>query len=232
MSEVSRAAKVGLMTVALSGAAYGAYRIIARDTGTSNGYHVHAYMPDVTGIAPRSRVTSAGIQVGYIERLSLERGMARIDIKMNPEFPLYDDAAIGRRATSLIGESIIVLAPGTEGQPRIPNEGEIKRTIDEPTIQSIEGQIADILKDVKTVTQTLRNTVGSDRGQEQIEKILKNLAEVTEQLNETVKENRAGVTQIVNNVSGITGDSRPQIAEILAKDRKTTRLNSSHPSIS
>ena len=43
--------------------------------------------------------------------------MARIDIKMNPEFPLYDDAAIGRRATSLIGESIIVLAPGTEGIP-------------------------------------------------------------------------------------------------------------------
>jgi phospholipid/cholesterol/gamma-HCH transport system substrate-binding protein len=222
MSEVSRAAKVGLMTVALTGAAYGAYRAVARDAGTSGGYKVHAYMPDVTGIAKRSRVTSAGIQVGYIENLTLERGMARIDIKMYPDFPLYDDAAIGRRATSLIGESIIVLAQGTEGLPRIPNDGEIKRFIDEPTIQSIEGQVADILKDVKTVTQTLKNTVGSDRGQEQIEKILKNVAEATEQLNETIKENRAGVTQIVNNVNGITGDSRPQIAEILQNVKQVT----------
>lgn len=222
MSEVSRAAWVGLFTIAAGAAGYAAYRFVSPDTGTSNGYHVHAYMPDVTGIAPHSRVTSAGIQVGYIEKLSLEQGRARVQIKMNPDFPLYVDAAIGRRATSLIGESIIVLAPGTEGSDRIPNEGEITHYMEEPTVQSIEGQVADILKDVKTVTVTLRNTVGSDRGQEQIEKILKNVAEATEQLNETIKENRAGVNSIVNNVNGITGDSRPQIAEILANVKQVT----------
>src|SRR5262245_13934172 len=188
MSEVSRAAKVGLMTVALAAALYGSYRFVSRDSGTSGGYRVHAYLPDVTGIAPRSRVMTSGIQVGYIDRLSLEKGMARVDIKMRPEYPLYEDAAVGRRATSLIGESIIVLAPGTEGKSRIPDEGEITHYIEEPSIQSLQGQVADILKDVKTVTNSLSNTVGSDRGQEQIERILKNLAEAIEQLNGTVKE--------------------------------------------
>src|SRR5277367_4987943 len=120
MAEVTRAAKVGGMALALMGVLYGGYRFIARDTGTSNGYRVHTFLPDVTGIAPRSRVMTSGIQVGYIERLSLEKGMARVDIKMRPEFPLYEDAAVGRRATSLIGESIIVLTPGTEGKMRIP----------------------------------------------------------------------------------------------------------------
>src|SRR5580704_11851013 len=125
MSELTRAAKVGGMTLALAAALYRGYRFVSRDTGTSNGYRVHAFLPDVTGIAPRSRVMTAGIQVGYIDRLSLENGMARVDIKMRPEFPLYEDAAVGRRATSLIGESLIVLTPGTEGRPRIPDEGEI-----------------------------------------------------------------------------------------------------------
>jgi phospholipid/cholesterol/gamma-HCH transport system substrate-binding protein len=222
MSEVTRAAKVGGMTLALAGALYGAYRFVSRATGTENGYRVHTFLPDVTGIAPHSRVMTSGIQVGYIERLSLEKGMARVDIKMRPEFPLYDDAAVGRRATSLIGESIIVLTPGTEGKPRIPDDGEVTHFIEEPTIQSLEGQIADILKDVKTVTGTLSKTVGSDRGQEQLAQILKNVAEVTEQLNETVKENRAGVTQLINNVQGITGDSRPQIAEILQNIKQVT----------
>ncbi len=222
MSEVTRAAKVGLMTVALAAALYGGYRFVSRDTGTTGGYRVHAYLPDVTGIAPRSRVMTSGIQVGYIDRLSLEKGMARVDIKMRPEFPLYEDAAVGKRATSLIGESIIVLAPGTEGKPRIPDEGEVRFYIDEPTIQSLEGQVSDILKDVKTVTNTLKNTVGSDRGQDQIERILKNLAEVIEQLNETVKENRNQVKQVVTNVNNITGDSRPQIAEILQNVKQVT----------
>lgn len=222
MAEISRAAKVGVMTVALGGALYGGYRFVARDTGTGGGYRVHAYLPDVTGIAPKSRVTISGIQVGYVDRLSLEKGQARVDIKMRPEFPLYEDAAIARRSTSLIGESILVLAPGTEGRPRIPNEGEITHFIEEPTIQSIEGQISEVLKDVKAVTATLRETVGTQQGQEQIATVLKNLAEVTEQLNETVRENRAGVKQAIDNVNGITGDSRPQIAEILRNVKQVT----------
>ena len=222
MSELTRAAKVGGMTLALAVAGTFIYRFVSRDTGTSNGYRVHAFLPDVTGIAPRSRVMTSGIQVGYIDRLSLEKGMARVDIKMRPEFPLYEDAAVGRRATSLIGESIIVLVPGTEGRPRIPDEGEVTHYIEEPTIQSLETQIADILKDVKAVTQSLKSTVGSDRGQDQIAQILKNIAEVTEQLNETVKENRAGVRQVINNVNSITGDSRPQITEILQNIKQVT----------
>jgi phospholipid/cholesterol/gamma-HCH transport system substrate-binding protein len=222
MADVSKAAKVGAMSIALGGALYFCYLFVSPSAGTSGGYRVHTFMPDVTGIAPHSRVLVSGIQVGVIDRLSLENGKARIDIKMRPEFPLYEDAAVARRSTSLIGESIIVLTPGTEGRPRIPNEGEITHLIDEPTIQSIEAQIADILKDVKAVTQTLQRTVGSDRGQEEIDKILKNLAEVTEQLNDTVKENRAGIRQVINNVSSITGDSRPHIAEILANVQQVT----------
>jgi phospholipid/cholesterol/gamma-HCH transport system substrate-binding protein len=222
MADVSRAAQVGLMTIALGGALVVGYRFIARDTGTKDGYRVHAYLPDVTGIAPRSRVMTAGIQVGYIDRLSLEGGKARVDVKMRPEYPLYTDAAIGKRATSLIGESIIVLTPGTENSPRIPNEGEITHYIDEPDIAGIEAQVSDVLKDIKAVTNSLKNTVGSDRGQEQIEKILKNVAEATEQLNAAIKENRAGVKQVVDNVNGITGESRPQIAAILANVKQVT----------
>jgi phospholipid/cholesterol/gamma-HCH transport system substrate-binding protein len=210
------------MTLALVVAGTMLYRFVSRDTGTSSGYRVHTYLPDVTGIAPRSRVMISGIQVGYIDRLSLENGMARVDIKMRPEFVLYEDAAVGKRATSLIGESLIVLANGTEGRPRIPDEGEITHYMDEPTIQSIQGQIADILKDVKTVTNSLKETVGSNKGQEQIAQILKNVAEVTEQLNEAVKENRAGLKGVISNVNSITGDSRPQIAEILQNIKQVT----------
>ena len=222
MAEVSRAAKVGIMTIALAGAAYGGYRFIARDGGASSGYRVWATLPDVTGVAPRSRVMISGIQVGVVDRISLYGSEARIDIKMNPDVPLYENAAIGKRASSLIGESFIVLSPGTEGTPKIPDEGRILLYIDEPTIQSLQGQVAEILKDVKAVTESLKNTVGSDDGQEKIARILENLAETTEQLNQTIKDNRAGVTQTINNINQITGDSGPRIREILNNVQKVT----------
>ncbi|WP_281320007.1 MlaD family protein [Polyangium sp. y55x31] len=220
--EVNKGAKVGLMTVALAAAAFGAYRFISPDAGTENGYRVWAYLPDVTGVAPHSRVMIQGIQVGTVDRIWLDGGKARVDIKMFPTAPLFDDAAIGKRATSLIGEYYIVLAPGTEGYPRIPDQGQIKNYIEEPSIQSLQGQVSEILKDVKTVTESLKGTVGSDTGKDQLEKILKNLAEVTEALNETVRENRTAVRDTINNINTITQNSQPNINAILDNLRQVT----------
>src|SRR5262249_47017438 len=139
MAEFSRPAKVGVMTAVLLGALYGGYRFVSREAGTEGGYRVHAYLRDVTGIPPRSRVNISGIQVGVIDKISLEHGRVRVDIKMSPDTPLYDDAAIGKRSTSLIGENLIVLTPGTEGRHQIPDNGEIVHFIEEPTIESLEG---------------------------------------------------------------------------------------------
>jgi phospholipid/cholesterol/gamma-HCH transport system substrate-binding protein len=220
--EVNKAAKVGIMTAVLAAAAYGGYRFVVRDSAGGGGYRVYAYLPDVTGVAPHSRVMISGIQVGTVDRISLDQGKARIDIHMHPDVPLFDNAAIGKRATSLIGEYYIVLSPGTEGLPQIPDRGQIKRYIDEPTVESLQGQVSDILKDVKTVTETLKGTVGSDSGKDQLEKILKNLAEVTEQLNETVKENRTAVRDTINNINTITNNSQPNINAILGNLRQVT----------
>ena len=215
MNSISRAAKVGLMAIALIAAVIIGYRFISRSTGTENGYDVYAYMPDMTGVAPQSRVMISGIQVGVVKRIWLEDGKARVDIRMRPDVALYDDAAIGKRAASLIGENYVVLTPGTELTRKLVHGDQIKNYIDEPNIQSLQNQVSDILKDVKTVTESLKNTVGSDQGQEQIAAILKNLAEVTEQLNATVKENRAAVKGTLANVQALTGDARPQVAAIL-----------------
>ncbi|MBL9022990.1 MAG: MCE family protein [Myxococcales bacterium] len=222
MGDLSRAARVGLMAIVLTIAVVVGYRFISRSTGTSGGYTVWAYMPDMTGVAPQSRVMISGIQVGVVDRIWLDNGQARVDIKMKPEVHLYKDAAIGKRATSLIGEYYIVLTPGTEGAERIPDGGQILNYIDEPSIQSLQGQVSEILKDVKTVTETLKNTVGSDKGQEQIAQVLKNLAEITEELNKTVKENREAVKGTIANINAISGDARPQLKEILENIRQVT----------
>jgi phospholipid/cholesterol/gamma-HCH transport system substrate-binding protein len=222
MAEVTKAAKVGAMTLVLAGAAYGGYGFVSRDAGTQNGYRVWATLPDATGVAPKSRVMISGIQVGVVDRISLYNGEARIDIKMNPEVPLFEDAAIGKRATSLIGESFVVLAPGTEGKPRIPDEGRITVYIEEPSVQSLQGQIAEVLGDVKSVTESLKNTVGSQSGQDQIARILENLTDVTQELSETIKENRGGVAQTITNINQITGDSAPRLREILQNVQRVT----------
>lgn len=210
------------MTVALVAALYGGYRFISPGAGSDNGYSVFSYLPDATGVAPKSRVMISGIPVGMVDRISLDHGRARVDLRMNPDVPLYLDAAIGKKATSLIGENYIILTPGTEGYARIPDHGEITHYITEPTLESLQAQVKEILTDVKDVTDSLAKSVGTDEGQEQMAATLKNLAEVTEALNETVKENREGLRQTINTVNNITQASQPQIAAILENVKVAT----------
>lgn len=222
MADVSKAAKVGAMTLLLSGALVFGYRFVSRETGADGGYQVWAYIPDATGIAPKSRVTISGIQVGYLDRIQLEDGKAKVTVQMFPQYELHEDAAIGKRASSLIGESFIVLTPGTEGKPLLDDNDQITRYIEEADVQSLQQQIKVILDDIKKVTESLATSVGGDRGQEQIATILKNLAETTEQLNATVKENRAGLRDAIDNVNAITGQARPEVSEILRNVREMT----------
>jgi phospholipid/cholesterol/gamma-HCH transport system substrate-binding protein len=222
MSDLSNAAKVGLMTVALILAFVFGYRYVSRSTGTGGGYTVWANLPDVSGVSPRSRVMISGVQVGVVESIGLVDGKARVDIRMRPEFKLHEDATIGRRATSFIGEYFIVLSPGTEGRPEIPNGGEIRNRMEEVNLDSLQVQLRDILRDVKDVTQAVRESVGSDRGQKRIEDILENLAELTESLSATVKENRESVRQTLESARGIAESSAPELKAILANIKEVT----------
>ena len=140
MAEWTNAAKVGAMTLVLSGALYGGWQFISRTAGTSDGYTVWATLDDVTGVAPRSRVMISGVQVGVVDKISLDptSGKARVDVRMKPEFPLFDDAAIGKKATSLIGEYYIVLTPGTDGKEQLDDGDEVKFRIEEANLDTIQ----------------------------------------------------------------------------------------------
>src|SRR5271163_972246 len=125
MARGTQAAKVGLFVALSAGAGYGIYRFVGPEVTGGSGYTVHAYIKDATGLATRSRVTIAGIGVGTIESIKLENGEARINIKVKDDVPLFDNATLGKKSASLLGESVIVLTPGTEDHVRLKNGDEI-----------------------------------------------------------------------------------------------------------
>src|SRR5258706_8660625 len=101
MAKVTQAAKVGLFVLASAGMVFIIYRTISKEVGGGNGYTVHAHLKDATGLANHSRVAIAGIPVGSIQSIKLEDGAARIDVRVNGDVPLYDNATIGKKNASL-----------------------------------------------------------------------------------------------------------------------------------
>src|SRR5438445_2422961 len=155
MGQWTTAAKVGLFVLVVGVASIFIYRFVSRTTGTSGGYTVYARFKDATGLAPQSRVLMAGIAVGTIKSIRLDRGMARVDIAMAPEVGLHEDATVAKRSASILGEFFLTLTPGTEGKPFLHDGDEIKVIIEAASTDQIMADLARIADRVKLVAENL-----------------------------------------------------------------------------
>jgi phospholipid/cholesterol/gamma-HCH transport system substrate-binding protein len=221
-ARLTTTAKVGAFAVVTLVAAIFIYRFVTKSSGSGSGYRVHAIMADATGVAQRSQVRIAGIAVGTVESVRLEHSKARVDIRMKPDIPLYEDAMVAKVSTSLLGEYFLSLSPGTEGRRVLKDGDRIGVVIEATTPDQIMKDVGSISKDVKKVTEALAASVGTEEGKENIRDILANLARATEALNETVRENRDSIRNIVVNTERITAESRPEIKDILENVRVAT----------
>lgn len=223
MSRLSVATKVGAFTVVLVVAGIFIYRFISKTVGTEGGYTVYCLLNDATGIAKHSSVKVAGIAVGTIESIRLEDNKARVDIRIRPDVDLYEDAAVYKKTSSLLGEYFLAIAPGTEGKRQLEDGDRIKNVIEATTTDDIMKDVSEIAEKVKTVADALAASVGSEEGQENMRRTLENLADVTEALNETVRENRDAVRNILANIENITAKGAPEVERILENVRVTTQ---------
>jgi len=221
MLRFNAAAKVGVFTVATVVAGVLIYRFVSK-TGGSGGYTVYVLMPDATGIAQHSQVRVAGIPIGQISSVRLEGQKARIDIKVKPDVPLYENAAVSKAATSFLGEYYLSVYPGTEGLPKLEDGDQIKNVLDTATTQDILQDVSEIAKKVGRIADSLANTVGSAEGEQDMRETLKNLAQVTEALNSTVRENRETIRNILVTIEGVTSRGQHDVDRILENVRVVT----------
>lgn len=209
------AAKVGLFTVALLVAGFFVYRFVSRQANIGDGYSVYVLMDNASGIAKHSRVKIAGIAVGNIQSIRLEDGKARIDIGLQNDIVLHDDASVSKVASSLLGEYHLALSPGTDGLPVLQNGDRIKHVFEAVSTDELLKDMSEITHDVKRITEGVANAIGNQEGQEYLRQTMQNLAEVTVALNETVRENRATVHSILSNIEGFTAQSSPDLTAIV-----------------
>jgi phospholipid/cholesterol/gamma-HCH transport system substrate-binding protein len=214
MAKVTQAAIVGLFVLLSGGALYLVYRTVSKEVGGGGGYVVHAYLKDATGLATHSRVTIAGIPVAQIESIYLEKGQARVNLRVKNDVVLYSNAKVGVRSASLLGENVLIITPGTD-EPRLKNGDEIG-TMGEPrSIEDLKETVARIADLVEKVAQQLALSVGSEQGGKNMQAILQNLADATDAINKTVRDNREVIKETLANIDAITRAGGPKIDRIL-----------------
>jgi len=121
---------VGLFTlVSLVIALYMVFRTGDLRLDRQPGYQVFAYFPDVAGLDVGDTVRVAGVRVGKVETIQLERNQGRVVFSVDHRVALYEDASARVETYGLLGDRYIdvdaTLRWGFTGGPLVDAAGQV-----------------------------------------------------------------------------------------------------------
>jgi len=161
---------VGALVLIVGLIGYKLIRSTSERNTASEGISVWALFHDASGLFEKSRVMTAGISVGQIERRELDpkTAKAKITIRIAPNIRLYENAVVTKKSASLLGEYYLEIDPGSEfremnGRPtkmRVLVDGDEMKNVIEPvafgdmmaSIGTLIPVMREILQDVRTLT--------------------------------------------------------------------------------
>ncbi len=174
-------------------------------------YTVRASFTDATGLAWKSRVQIAGIQVGEVAKIELQGARALLTLRIKNGIDLRTDACLTKSFPSaLLPDAHLEVSPGSESAPLLsaqpPDQRAITCVREATSVQQLIDSLAKIAADVSLVTGDLAKTVGGPKGS--MREIIENLSQLTRRLDATVAANEGRLSSILANVDVITHDVR------------------------
>jgi phospholipid/cholesterol/gamma-HCH transport system substrate-binding protein len=106
-----------------------------------------AQMPDVTGLLVNDEVKVAGVSVGKVTGISVDRGQALVSFEVKPGVKLTRSTQVGVRWRNVLGQKYLYLYPGKDGK-------RLKEGSTLPTSQAVES--ADVGEFLNSVGPILR----------------------------------------------------------------------------
>jgi ABC-type transporter Mla subunit MlaD len=134
---LTRLTTAAVIAIAIAAAAL-AVRARMPSTHVGGQFRTYAMFRDASRLAVGAAVVIAGVQVGVIDKLTIEGGLARIDLRLRDGLVLPAETFATRRADSLFGDSYIELIPccGEGSAARLLRQGE-------PIAHVVEGGSTD-----------------------------------------------------------------------------------------
>lgn len=201
--------RVGILTIA---AGIALIYLSVRTTGGvfwERGEHrtLYAVFNSVAGVEEKSKVRLSGVEIGYVDAITLEDSRAKVTFKVtHPGAVIRKDAVATIRTEGLLGEKYIEIIQGAPGAAAIGDGDTIARSEEAADISNMANKLSRAMDDVKAVTESLRNVFGTEEGENALRNILTNIDVASERLKVLLDENNNALERTVNNFAEISDE--------------------------
>lgn len=185
--------------------------------GRSAGRHVvKAEFPTVAGLDEKSPVRIAGVRVGIVEKISLVNDRAQVELGLNPGVQLHQGASAAVSSLGMLGDKYVELFPGDPTGPPLP-PGTILTGSSPVAFDQVLKTANDVGGDIKSVTASLRKTLGGAEGEARLNEILDNIKAISEQTRQLITANRENVDATIANFRAFSQGLREDLPALAKK---------------
>ena len=201
--------KVGLFVLAgIIILTYMSVKVGKFDFGRKKGYEIFAYFDNASGLNIDVPVEIAGIEVGRVEDIGLERRKAKITMRIAPDTSIPSDSKAFIRTKGVLGDKFIQIIPGKPESPPIKDGERIVDTYTPTDIDQLINRIAEVALDIRKVSRSLGNVLGGKEGEDKMRQILDNITTSTASLNRIIEDNEKRISSLLINFSEFSKDIR------------------------
>ncbi len=180
------------------------------------GAYYHAIFDTVSGLEKDTPVEMAGIIVGSVSKIDLEKNRAKITIDIRKDITLRQNASLSIKDRGILGDKILILEPGDPSLPILPPGSTISNTRGKSDLDRLVKTLADASKDIKEITGIIRDFMNRENEQRNMDAILKNFRQVS--------KNLSRATESIERLSTRNEEKVAQLIENLRSTVETVRL--------
>ena len=228
MMKLSAEAKVGLLVI--TGAVillYMTFAVGKYHFGEQKGYLLQATFDSVAGLDVKASVRMAGVKIGTVERVALDDSHALVTMRIDEDVHVLHGTEASIKTLGLLGEKYVEFVPVRTGKPQQVSPGgspyysageKVQATISPSDVDKLINQLSAISDDVKQITASLRQVLGTEQGEHSMEDMLNDLHETTANIKDfshTLQSDGSELVmrlnELVASLNGVVGDNRDNL---------------------
>jgi phospholipid/cholesterol/gamma-HCH transport system substrate-binding protein len=186
---VSTEAKVGILVlVGIILLFYMSFRVSRLER--MKGVNYTALFPSVSGLVVNANVEIAGVPVGRVEEIGLEKGMAKVWMKIG-QAQLHTDAEAAVKTHGVLGDKYIEVKPGSPDTPVLPPGSNITKVQSPPDMDQLIASLESAARGIADLGTTFQEAVGGEKGRNAFKELVANLRDASAGMKEiTTKVNK------------------------------------------
>jgi phospholipid/cholesterol/gamma-HCH transport system substrate-binding protein len=140
------------------------------------------HFSNASGLEVRSNVKVAGVHVGKVEAISLERGRARVVIRLEEDVELHEGAAVEIKTEGFLGEKFLDIYPGQQDAPPLKDGAVLKPVSEAADVDKLIAKLTDVAGDIENLTKPLGEMLGDEEGLNRFHKAFDTVSKLTDNL--------------------------------------------------